>query len=281
MQIHIKNDHFYLREQINLSAVQITLSLDAKNEIGADTHSLETLLYFVQNSHQVVYMEAFSHHHRHPQPQNHSNHFCFCFQLREVTPIPTSIGAVVFAEPLMPLPPLLEDPHSLYNFLSGFQDDAEFGTAFDFLDVDFGADFTFKNAFDFASIGSGSFEYNNVSCEFFDECMLWLQQCIRCKKRLANCTYHFENIKKLCWYRYFTCCGRMQELMNELSSSDCFGDFCHWFCMLLAVEVLTIFLIDCRYIIPPRSHRQRAVFCKRLELLVISALDLAASGAAF
>jgi hypothetical protein len=79
----------------------------------------------------------------------------------------------------MPLPPLLEDPHSSFNFLSGFQDDAGFGMSFDFLDVDFGADFTFKDAFDFASIGSGSFEYNDVSCKFSDECMLQLQQCIR------------------------------------------------------------------------------------------------------
>ncbi len=41
--------------------------------------------------------------------------------------------------------------------------------------MDFGADFSFKDAFDFASIGSGSFEYNNVSCKFSDEHMLRLQ----------------------------------------------------------------------------------------------------------
>ncbi len=76
----------------------------------------------------------------------------------------------------------------MFDFLSGFQDDAEFGMSLDFLDVDFGADFTFKDAFDFASIGSGSFEYDNVSCEFSDEPMLRLQQRIRQKKRVANCT---------------------------------------------------------------------------------------------
>jgi hypothetical protein len=142
----------------------------------------------------------------------------------------------------MPLPPLLKDPHSLFNFLSGFQDDAEFGMSFEFLDVDFGADFMFKDAFDFASIGSGSFEYNNVSCEFSDEHMLRLQQRIRQKEHVANCTYHFENNKKLCWYQYFTRHRRTQELTHEISSINRFGDFCHWFCMPLAkVDVLTNF----------------------------------------
>jgi hypothetical protein len=70
--------------------------------------------------------------------------------------------------------------------------------------------------------------------------------------------------------------------MHEISSSDCFGDFHHWFCMPLAkVEVLTNILIDCVYIVPPSSHWQRAVFCKRLELLVMFALHLLASGQHF
>jgi hypothetical protein len=155
--------------------------------------------------------------------------------------------------------------------------------SFDFLDVDFSADFTFKDAFDFDSIVSGSFEYNNISCEFSDERMLRLQHCIRQKKHVANCTYHFKNIQKLCWYQYFTRHGRTQELMHELSSSDRFGDFCHRICMPLAkAEVLTNILIDCGFIVPPRSHLQcAAVVCKRLELLVMSALHLLALGAAF
>jgi hypothetical protein len=74
----------------------------------------------------------------------------------------------------------------------------------------------------------------------------------------------------------------MQELTHELSSSNCFGDFCHWFCMPLAkVEVLTNIYIDCGYIVPTRSHRHCVVFCKSLELLVMSALHLLASGVAF
>ncbi len=66
----------------------------------------------------------------------------------------------------MPLPPHLEDPLSSFDVLSGFQEDVEFATNFDFIGMDFGADFTFEDAFDFNSIDSGAFEYDNISCEF-------------------------------------------------------------------------------------------------------------------
>jgi hypothetical protein len=67
---------------------------------------------------------------------------------------------------IMPLPPHLKDPLSLFDVLSGFQEDAEFTTNFDFIGTDFGADFMFEDAFDFDSIDSGVFEYDNISCEF-------------------------------------------------------------------------------------------------------------------
>ena len=57
------------------------------------------------------------------------------------------------------------DSHNLFDFFSGYQDDTEFGHVVDFLDAGFGADFTYGDAFDFNSISSGSFEYDNVSCE--------------------------------------------------------------------------------------------------------------------
>jgi hypothetical protein len=50
---------------------------------------------------------------------------------------------------------------------------------------------------------------------------------------------------------------------------------------LSKVEDLTNILIDCGYIIPPRSHWRRAAFCERLELLVMTALYLLGLGAAF
>jgi hypothetical protein len=72
----------------------------------------------------------------------------------------------------MPLPPHLEDQLSLFVFLSGFQEDAEIVTNFNFLGVDFGAAFTSDDAFDFDSVCSGAFEYNNIPCEFSAERML-------------------------------------------------------------------------------------------------------------
>jgi len=50
---------------------------------------------------------------------------------------------------------------------------------------------------------------------------------------------------------------------------------------LSKVEDLTNILIDRGYIIPPRSHRRRAAFRERSELLVMSALYILGSGAAF
>jgi len=50
---------------------------------------------------------------------------------------------------------------------------------------------------------------------------------------------------------------------------------------LTKVEELTNILIDHGYINPPRSHRRRAVFHERSELLVMSVLYLLGTGAAF
>jgi hypothetical protein len=161
----------------------------------------------------------------------------------------------------------------LFDFVSGFQDDMDFGEFFDF-----SVDFTFGDAFDFESISSWAFEYDNVSCEFSVERRLRRRQ----KKRRTNRVFQFENVKKSCWYRYFTRPGPTREITHELSSSDRFGEFRHWFCMPLSkVEDLTNILIDRGYILPPRSHRRRAAFHERSELLVMSALYLLGSGASF
>ena len=177
---------------------------------------------------------------------------------------------------IMPSPPHLnlEDKLSLFDFLSGFQEDAEFVTNFNFLGVDFGDAFTFEDAFDFDSVCSGAFEYNNVSCEFSAEHML--QQHWRNRRvQRPNRVFVKENVKKSCWYRYFTRPGLIRETTHELSSSDCYGEFCHWFHMSLAkVEELTTILIDHGYITWPRSHRWRKVFCECSELLVTSTLSL-------
>ena len=113
-----------------------------------------------------------------------------------------------------------DHPNS-FDFFSGFQDAAEFVHVVDFLDAGFGADFTYGDAFDFNSIRSGSFEYDNVSCEFSVES----RRCRSRKKRWTNQVFRLENIKKLCWYRYFTHPGLTREITHELRNSDCYGEF--------------------------------------------------------
>ncbi len=76
----------------------------------------------------------------------------------------------------------------MFDVLSGFQEDAEFATNFNFIGTDFGADFTFKDAFDFNSIDSGVFEYDNKSCEFSVESVWWQRQCNR-RKHQKNCVF--------------------------------------------------------------------------------------------
>ena len=78
--------------------------------------------------------------------------------------------------------------HNSFNFFSGFQEDVEFGRTVNFLDADFDADFTYGAAFDFNSIRSGSFEYDNVSCEFSIE----HRRCRRRKKHRTNCVFRLH-----------------------------------------------------------------------------------------
>ncbi len=114
-----------------------------------------------------------------------------------------------------------------FDFFSGFQDDTNFVDSVKFLDATFGVDFTYGDAFDFVW--------------FSVERRLRRRR----KKRRTNRVFRFENIKKSCWYRYFTRPGVTREITHELSSSDRFGEFQHWFRMPLSkVEDLTNILID-------------------------------------
>jgi hypothetical protein len=55
---HKKWPFFYLREQINLSAAQIKVCLDAKHWDLLGTHSVDASLYFSPNCRQVVHVES-------------------------------------------------------------------------------------------------------------------------------------------------------------------------------------------------------------------------------
>ena len=143
-----------------------------------DTHLLDTLLYFAPNCCQVVHVE--------PQYDYSPLLPLASRPLPLPPPPPPWPPLLLFA--VMPLPPHLEDPLSLFDVLSGFQEDAEFATNFNFIGTDCGADFTFKDAFDFNSIDSGVFEYDNKSCEFSVESVWWQRQCNR-RKHQKNCVF--------------------------------------------------------------------------------------------
>ena len=68
----------------------------------------------------------------------------------------------------------------------------------------------------------------------------------------------------------------------ELSSSDRYGKFWHWFRMpLTKVESIIDMLIDREYVKPARSLIRCAEFCERTELFVMSALYILGNGAHF
>ncbi len=69
-----------------------------------------------------------------------------------------------------------------FDFFSGFQDDTDFGDTVEFFDATFGVNFTCGDAFDFETISSWAFEYDNVSYEFSVEHRLRRCQ----KKRRTN-----------------------------------------------------------------------------------------------
>jgi hypothetical protein len=44
-----------------------------------------------------------------------------------------------------------------------------------------------------------------------------------------NCLYHIESVKTSCWYLNYLKPGTVRDLTHELSLSDRFGEFRHWF----------------------------------------------------
>jgi hypothetical protein len=89
-------------------------------------------------------------------------------------------------------------------------------------------------------------------------------------------------VKNSSWYRNFTAPGATRDLTHELSSSDRFGEFRHYFRMPLSkVEELTEKLITRGYVPFPRTRCRQAEFRERTELLVMSSLFLLGTGAAF
>ena len=157
--------------------------------------------------------------------------------------------------------------------------DYDFGTGFDDFGIgafdDFGADFQRAFDFDFGTAfdaGFSNFE-GSVTAEFDDESIGdWSggsgrPRQTRRRVRRANRVYRIESVTESAWFRYFTRPGMTRELTHELSASDRFGHFRHYFCMpLWKVEELADLLIRCGYVPLQRTRFRQAEFRERTEL---------------
>jgi hypothetical protein len=172
-------------------------------------------------------------------------------------------------------------PLTDFNFGADFGDfGGDFGASFGF-DADFGA--VFGNFADFVG-GSvtSDFEVDSCGSSSDDRSGHCRRQKRRRRRRRPNRLFRVESVKNSSWHRNFTAPGVTRDLTHELSSSDCFGKFRHYFRMPLSkVEALMDTLITRGYVWFLRSRCHQAKFCERMELLVMSSLYLLGTGAAF
>ena len=142
------------------------------------------------------------------------------------------------------------------DFSSEFQFDCAFGFDGEF-DFGFWGDFNFLSAqesgFGGASLGDDQFHYDGVLIDYSIEDYVAFRRRRRCRIHRTNHHFRIESVKKPCWYVQFLKPGITHEMMHELSSSDRYGDFRHYFRMpLFKVEELTSLLIRRGYIEQPR-----------------------------
>ena len=144
--------------------------------------------------------------------------------------------------------------------------DYEFGASFSNFGADFERFFEFCPAFDadFRNFrGLVSVTFNDASVPLggwfdggeqsrHDRCVRW-----------PNRHYRIESVHESAWYRYFTHPGMMRELTHELSMSDLYSQFRHFFRMhLWKVEELTSLFIDHAYVPFPHLRSRQVEFCE-------------------
>jgi hypothetical protein len=143
--------------------------------------------------------------------------------------------------------------------------DFDFGASFGNFGADFGHFFEFGPAFDagfsnflegLVSVGFDDASVDGSGCPHRDRHVRW-----------PNCHYRIESVRESAWYRYFTHPGMTRELTHELSMSDRYCQFCHFFRIpLWKVEELTSLLIDSAYVPFPRLRLHQVEFRERVEL---------------
>ena len=169
-------------------------------------------------------------------------------------------------------PPSTGDPLPAFNFLSEFLPAPDFGKSFRFDRL-----FNFDDGAFIAGNSPLVGGYDNDSCSFSVES--YVRNGCRHhhhRKCRANYLYRKQSVLLSPWYVNFLCPGFARDLIHELSSSDCFGEFCSLFQMKLEkVEERTDILINRGYICEPQSLQFCAEFHEHSELLVLTQKDLA------
>ena len=182
----------------------------------------------------------------------------------------------------LPVPPL-----GSLDFSSEFlPEEVDYSEAFDF-----GVDFSFLPEVDFLATSTPSdddFGYDNVSCDVSFVSYVSLssdpkhRRQKKRKKRSKNRTNYRASVRTSCWYINYLAPGHVRELTHELSTSDRYGEFRHWFRMpLCKVEELTTLLMTRGYVREPRTFWRAQEFRERTELLVMSSLYVLGHGASF
>jgi hypothetical protein len=133
----------------------------------------------------------------------------------------------------------------------------DFGVGFNDFSIksfdNFGADFEQALEFDFgAGFEAGFSDFKGFVTVLFDDVLsiddLTGDGSRPCRRRHVwhpNRVMRIENMTKSAWYRFFLRPGMTRELSHELSVSDQFGHFRHYFCMpLCKVKELTDLLIS-------------------------------------
>ena len=155
----------------------------------------------------------------------------------------------------MPLP-YPQDPFAPYDFAKEYQDlmildeDLNFGDYAEF-------------AFESESKDTGGSEGTSIaSVDTVARPPRRRYPCVRRPKRHLI----FRSVKTSCWYLNYLKPGAAGNLTYELSASDRFGEFHHWFRMpLVKVDQLTEILKMNGCITKPRSLCCRAEFSKKIR----------------
>ena len=127
------------------------------------------------------------------------------------------------------------------DFSSEFQFDCAFGFDGEF-DFGFWGDFNFLSAQESGHhLGDDQFDYDGVSIDYSIEDYVAFRRRRRCRIRRTNCHFRIESVKKSCWYLQFLKPGITREMTHELSSSDRYGDFRHYFRMPLFNSLTAMF----------------------------------------